>query len=104
VIAYAVCAVLIGLVGLCFPEAGSRVGGAGGLYAYVTVAPGSVVGGVAGTVLWLADFAASSAAVVNLLVDTLATAAPMFGGRLLRALSVVSLYGALAAVNIRGVR
>jgi len=45
VLAYVVCAVLIGLVGLCFAEAGSRVGGAGGLYAYVTVPFGLVVGG-----------------------------------------------------------
>ena len=33
VLAYLVCAVLFGLVGLCFAEAGSRVGSAGGLYA-----------------------------------------------------------------------
>jgi basic amino acid/polyamine antiporter, APA family len=104
VLAYAFCAVLIGLVALCFAEAGSRVGGAGGLYAYVTVPFGSVVGGVAGTLLWLATFAASSAAVVNLLVDTVAVAAPAFGGSLPRALLIVGLYGALAAVNVRGVR
>jgi basic amino acid/polyamine antiporter, APA family len=104
VLAYAVCAVLIGLVGLCFAEAGSRVGGAGGLYAYVTVPFGSVVGGVAGTLLWFANGAAASAAVVNLLVDTLATGAPALGGSVPRALLIVSLYGVLAAVNVRGVR
>jgi len=104
VLAYAICAILIGLVGLCFAEAGSRVGGAGGLYAYVTVAFGSVVGGVAGTLLWFATSAASSAAVVNLLLDTLAAVAPMLGGSLPRALLIVSLYGVLAVVNVHGVR
>ena len=104
VLAYAVCAVLVGLVGLCFAEAGSRVGGAGGLYAYVTVPFGSVVGGVAGTLLWFATGAAASAAVVNLLVDTLAAVTPVLGGSLPRAVLIVSLYGVLAAVNVRGTR
>ena len=104
VLAYVVCAVLIGLVGLCFAEAGSRVGGAGGLYAYVTVPFGSVVGGIAGTLLWFANGAAASAAVANLAVDTLATAAPALGARVPRALLIASLYGALAAVNVRGSR
>ncbi len=104
VLAYGVCAVLIGLVGLCFAEAGSRVGGAGGLYAYVTTAFGPVAGGVAGTLLWFASCAASSAAVVNLLVDTLAVAVPALNETVLRAVFIVSLYGALAAINVRGVR
>jgi amino acid transporter len=42
ILAYAVCAV-IGLVGLCFAEAGSRVNSAGGLYAYGTAAFGPIV-------------------------------------------------------------
>jgi amino acid transporter len=104
VLAYGVCAVLIGLVGLCFAEAGSRVGGAGGLYAYVTTAFGPVAGGVAGTLLWFASCAASGAAVVNLLVDTLAVAVPALNGTLLRAVFIIGLYGTLATVNIRGVR
>jgi hypothetical protein len=73
------------------------------LYAYVTVPFGSVVGGVAGTLLWFANGAAASAAIVNLLVDTLAAAAPAIGGRLPRVLLTASLYGALAVVNVRGV-
>src|ERR1044071_1989635 len=44
ILAYVVCAVLIGLVGLCFAEAGSRVASAGGLYAYARVPFGPVVG------------------------------------------------------------
>jgi len=49
ILAYFVCAVLFGLVGLCFAEAGSRVGSAGGLYAYASVPFGPIVGGIAGT-------------------------------------------------------
>jgi amino acid transporter len=50
VIAYLVCAVLFGLLGLCMAEAGS-----GGLHSYATESFGPVVGGIAGTLLWLAN-------------------------------------------------
>lgn len=59
---------------------------------------------MAGTLLWFANGAAASAAVVNLLVDTLVAGVPALGGSLPRALLIVSLYGVLAAVNVRGVR
>src|SRR5687767_2565505 len=63
VLAYLVCTVLIGLVGLCFAEVGSRVSGAGGLYAYARESFGPIVGGIAGTLLWSANSVAPSAAV-----------------------------------------
>src|SRR5262245_33113495 len=65
VLAYVVCVVLIGLVGLCFAEAGSRVTSAGGLYAYATASFGPVMGGIAGTLLWSANSMAANAAVAN---------------------------------------
>jgi amino acid transporter len=104
VLAYVVCAVLIGLVGLCFAEAGSRVGGAGGLYAYASVPFGPIVGGIAGTLLWVANGAVTDAAVANLLVDTLATVLPATGHPIPRALILLGLYAIFATINIRGVR
>src|SRR2546425_9907089 len=47
ILSYLVCAVLIGLVGLCFAEVGSRAAAAGGLYAYARVPFGPFVGGIA---------------------------------------------------------
>ena len=44
VLAYLVCAVIVGLMVLCFAEAGSRVAGTGGPYAYAEAAFGSYVG------------------------------------------------------------
>src|SRR5829696_5280728 len=104
VLSYLVCAVLVGLVGLCLAEAGSRVGSAGGLYAYAKAPFGPVVGGIAGTLLWFANTAAANAAVANLLIDTLATVRPEFAIPSVRALFLLSVYGILAAVNIRGSR
>ena len=47
-LAYVACAVIIGLVVLCFAEAGSRVSATGGPYAYVETALGPFVGFIAG--------------------------------------------------------
>src|ERR1051325_2914268 len=50
---YVVCAVAMGFIVLCFAEAGSRVSLTGGLYAYVEVAFGPIVGFIAGVLLWV---------------------------------------------------
>ena len=104
VVAYLICALLVSLIGLCLAEVGSRVSGAGGLYAYVTAAFGPVLGGVAGTLLWFANSVAASAAVANLLMDTAALMVPALGAGLWRVVAFVTLYVALATVNIRGAR
>lgn len=104
ILAYLVCALLIGLVGLCFAEIGSRVDSAGGIYAYTTVAFGPVVGGIAGTLMWSANAVVPNAAVSNLLMDTLASLVPALGGGPVRTGMIFAVYSVLAAVNIRGVR
>jgi amino acid transporter len=104
VLAYLLCVVLIALVGLCLAEVGSRVTGAGGLYAYVTESFGPVVGGIAGTLLWLTNSVAANAAVANLLADTLAAAWPVAAASGVRTMILVGVYATLAFVNVRGAR
>src|SRR6266478_8044329 len=104
ILAYLVCAVLMGLVGLCFAEVGSRVASAGGLYAYARVPFGPVIGGIAGTLLWCANAVVPSAAIANFLTDTLAVAWPVLDGGAPRLLFLTSMYLVLAIVNIRGTR
>jgi len=103
ILAYLVCAVLFGLVGLCFAEAGSRVGKAGGLYAYASVPFGPIVGGIAGTLLWTASGSVADAAIVNLLVDTLAAVIPALHAYWVRVAIIVALFTTVALINIRGV-
>lgn len=103
ILAYGVCAVLFGLVGLCFAEAGSRVGRAGGLYAYASVPFGPIVGGIAGTLLWTASGSVADAAIVNLLVDTLAAVMPSLNAPWIRVAFILALFAAVALINIRGV-
>lgn len=103
ILAYLLCAVLFGLVGLCFAEAGSRIGSAGGLYAYASVPFGPVVGGVCGTVLWATTGAAADAAIVNLLLDTLSAVVPAIGEPWVRVALILGLFLAVSVINIRGV-
>jgi len=103
ILAYLLCAVLFGLVGVCFAEAGSRVGSAGGLYAYASAPFGPIVGGVAGTVLWVTTGAAANAAIVNLLVDTLGAVMPPLATPWVRVAIILGLFTTVAVVNVRGV-
>src|SRR5262245_30502496 len=95
VLAYVICALLIGLVGLCLAAAGSGVGDAGGLYAYATVGFGPVVGGTAGTLLWVTNSVVAGAAVATLLADTLTLAAPPLSGGLPRVAFFVTVYAVM---------
>jgi amino acid transporter len=91
------------LLVVCFASAGSRVSLTGGLYAYVEVAFGRYVGLISGVLYWLsAAIAAGSvgsafAASVGLLWPAAATPVG-------RASLLVTLFGTLATINIRGVR
>ena len=104
IVAYLVCAALIGLVGLCFAEAGSRVSSSGGLYAYAGAAFGPVVGGVAGTLALFAGAIGSAAALARFFIDTLAGIWPALGNAGAGIALLVAIYGTLALVNIAGTR
>ena len=100
--AYLLCAVAMGLIVLCFAEAGSRVAMTGGPYAYVEVAFGPLVGFVSGVLLW-AGLTSALAAVTSFFVDSLAALIPPLNGTPAKVAIVVVLVG-LATLNIRGVR
>ncbi|HEY2853088.1 MAG TPA: amino acid permease [Gemmatimonadaceae bacterium] len=101
--AYIVCTVAMGLIVLCFAEAGSRVAMTGGPYAYVEVAFGPLVGFVSGVLLW-AGVTAALAAVTSFFADSLAALLPSLGSALARVLVIGVVLFALAALNVRGVR
>ena len=101
--AYLVCAVAMGLIVLCFAEAGSRVSLTGGLYAYVEVAFGPLVGFLTGVMLW-AGVTAATAAVSSFFADALTGLIPALGAGHARALTLIVILVALAALNVAGVR
>lgn len=102
-LAYVVCAAAMGLIVLCFAQAGSRVTLTGGPYAYVEVALGPFVGYLAGALLWLLGSLAT-AAVASAFAGSVAVFWPVLSEQVPRALILAVLFGALAALNVRGAR
>src|SRR5579884_2377838 len=102
-VAYVICALLMGLIVLCFAEAGSRVSLTGGLYAYVEVAFGPLVGFVAGAMLW-GGVTAAVAAVSSFFADALVALVPALGAGAGRSVALSVILVTLAALNIAGVR
>jgi amino acid transporter len=102
-VAYLVCALAMGLIVLCFAEAGSRVALTGGPYAYVEVAFGPFVGFLSGVLLWVVGTFAL-AAVSTLFADAVGALVPALGGTAARAAVLAVTFALLGAVNVRGVR
>jgi amino acid transporter len=102
-VAYVVCAALMGLIVLCFAEAGSRVSLTGGLYAYVEVAFGPLAGFVSGVMLWAA-MTAATAAIASFFADAFGALVPAFAATAPRVILLVVLLAAFAALNVTGVR
>jgi amino acid transporter len=101
-LAYVVCAAAMGLIVLCFAEAGSRVSMTGGPYAYIETAFGPFVGFLCGALLWVGVTLAVSA-VSSFFADALAATVPGLSGTGKR-VALVAILGGLAALNVRGVR
>lgn len=101
-LAYIVCTLVMVLVVMCFAEAGSRVSLTGGLYAYVEVAFGPLIGFVAGALLW-AGMTAATAAVATFFGDAMGALIPSLSDPIMHAVVVVVVLMALAALNVFGV-
>ena len=102
-LAYVVCAIAMGLIVLCFAEAGSRVSLTGGPYAYVELAFGPYVGFLTGVLIWLLGTTAV-AAVSTVFATNAAKLFPVFEQPVMRALLLIASFGTVAAVNITGVK
>jgi APA family basic amino acid/polyamine antiporter len=101
--AYLLCALAMGLIVLCFAEAGSRVSMTGGPYAYVEVAFGRFVGFLSGALLW-AGLTSALAAVTSFFADSLAALEPALASSGARVTVMLVVLAALALLNVRGVR
>jgi amino acid transporter len=102
-LAYIVCAVAMGLIVLCFAEAGSRVALTGGPYAYVEVAFGPFAGFLSGVLLWTVGTLALSA-VATIFADAIGGLVPALAGSGGRMAVLVGTFALFGAVNVVGVR
>jgi amino acid transporter len=101
IFAYCVGLCLVGLLGLCFAEAGSRVTASGGFYAYARAAFGPVAGGVTGLLLFTKSII-SAAALARFFLDTLAGVSPYLALPGVEVALLAVIYAVLAAINILG--
>ena len=102
-IAFIVCAIVVALIILCYAEVGSRFNETGGPYLYAREAFGSAAGFEVGWLMWLARLTAF-AANCNLLLDYLGFFRVPVKTPYWREGIIVAVVGALAAINILGVR
>lgn len=100
--AYVVCGVLLSAILLCYAEIGTRVTTSGGSYAYVEAAFGPLPGYV---INWLYFFGWSilgSAALMNIIADSLAALFPAFENAWMRAMVFVVMVAFMIWINIIG--
>lgn len=102
-LAYVACAIVIGLVVLCFAENGSRVSATGGSYAYVETAMGPMFGFIAGCLVVTTGLFAASG-ILNGFVHSLFALFSIAPSGLKAKSLIVVIVAALVAINLRGVR
>jgi amino acid transporter len=101
--AYAVAALAIGLIVLCFAEVGSRFGATGGPYLYTRVAFGPLIGFQVGWLMWIARVT-GFASLTNLFVTYLALFVPGASTGAPRAMIIALVVAIVSIINIVGVR
>jgi amino acid transporter len=102
-LAYLVCAAAMALFVLCFAEAASRVSLTGGVYAYVEVAFGPLLGFVTGVLLWV-GLTSALAAVSSFFADSVAALVPALASANAKRALILVVFALLAGLNVRGVR
>ncbi len=101
---YVFCSIMLAAILLCYAEIGSRVTGSGGSYAYVEAAFGNFTGFIINWLFVLGWGILGSAAVMNILADSLAVVFPAFADPLIRAVLFFVLIGFMVLINVRGVK
>ena len=102
-LAFVVCAVIVGFIVLCFAEVASRFTETGGMYLYAREAFGAVVGFEVGWLYWIVRVT-TFAANCNLLLAYLGIFLPSANEGVLRIVLISSIVLVLTVVNFLGVK
>lgn len=102
-LAFVVCAIIIGLIALCFAEVGSRFSGTGGPYLYARETFGPTPAFLVGWLMWLTRLA-GFATLVQVFVAYLGYFWPAAESGLPRTAIIAGLVVILTAINLIGVK
>ena len=104
VFGYIACSIMLAAIMLCYAEIGSRVTTSGGSYAYVEAAFGNFPGYIVNWLYFFGWSILSSAALMNIIADSLAVIFPVFANSLIRAVFFFILTGFMILLNVRGAK
>jgi amino acid transporter len=104
VFAYIFCSIMMAAIMLCYAEIGSRVITSGGSYAYVQAAFGDLPGYFINWLYFFGWSTLSSAALMNIIADSLAGIFPAFSNPLIRAVFFFVLTGFIVLINVLGAK
>ncbi len=104
VFGYVFCSVMMAAIMLCYAEIGSRVITSGGSYAYVEAAFGDFLGYITNWLYFFGWGIVGSAAVINILADSLSAIFPAFANPLTRTVLFFILIGFMILINVRGAK
>ncbi len=104
IFSYIFCAIMLATIMLCYAETGSRVTSSGGTYAYVVAAFGEFPGFIVNWLFFFGWSILSDAALLNIIVDSLAVVFPVFLNPWLRAVFFFVLMSFMVLLNIRGAK
>lgn len=104
VFGYIFCSIMMAAIMLCYAEIGSRVTTSGGSYAYVAAAFGDFPGYIINWLYFFGWSVLSSAALMNIIADSLAVIFPALANPLTRAIFFFALIGFMIVINVRGAK
>lgn len=104
VFAYIFCSIIMAAIMLCYAEIGSRVTTSGGSYAYVEAAFGDFPGYITNWLYFFGWSILGSAALMNVIADSLAVIFPSFANPIIRAFFFFVLIGFMILLNVRGAK
>ena len=101
---YLLCGIMFAAIMLCYVEVATRIKTSGGSYAYVEAAFGPVAGFVVNWLFFFGWGVLSSAALMNIVADSLSVLFPVFTTWLARVALMTLLTGLVIFINVRGAR
>lgn len=104
VLAYVLCGLIVISIMLCYMEIGTKITESGGSYIYVEKAFGPLAGFIINWLFFFGWGVLGSAAIWNVLADSLAVLFPVFLNPLMRGLLFFVLLGSLVIINVTGAK